>query len=1235
MSHPGPPEPPGATADPIAEERRVITVLFADLVGSTQLAEELDPEETRLVVSDAIRRVVEAIEAYGGYVKDLAGDGVLAFFGAPVAHEDDAERAVLAGLRISAAVSAYGEEVARAWGVDPLRVRVGVNTGPVVLGAIGGGGRVEYAAFGDAVNVAARLQALAAPGTVLVAQATRRIVEGIFAWGSDQELTLRGRGGAVRATVAEAPRADANRRSALHGRLVGREREVSELRAVIGRLATGIGGVVLLTGEAGIGKSRLLHELRDDFAAAGDVTGTATWLEGRCVSYGDSLPYWPFRELLREWIGVSVDDPELRVRVALRRRVAGLFGDRTDEIYPYLGALLGLSLEPDAARRLDGLSPEALRYRTFEVMRTLLARLATDGPVAVVLDDLHWADPTSIQLATSLLSTADEAAVLLVVAMRSERDRPSWQFREQTATAYPHRFVEIELQGLGADGERSLLDELVGADTLPDPVAARLLDEAEGNPFFLEELVRSIADAGALVREDGRWHFDHDVELHVPDSVEQVILARLARLEPATRRIVTAASVLGRHFGLGLLEHLADAGDDLRPALVDLQRLDLVRESRRWPQPEYRFKHALIQEAAYGTIVSTARQALHRRAAEWLERRRAEGGEADFGLLAHHWLAAADEERAIHSLTLAGDHARLAWSLDEAIGHYRALLPLLERRGQRQEIALVLFKLALALHTGMRFREANEAYQRAFEHWSPVAEPAHTDGVLRVGGYMVGMQPDPPRSYALPDIRLQMALFDRLVERWPEATIVPALAERWEISDDGLCYRFQLREGLRWSDGTPLTARDVEFGVRRNLDPERPALSIGIYFVIEGAREYHLGQTTDAETIGVHALDDRTVEFRLAAPAPYFMSVVNRPDGGPQPQHAYEAHGEAWLEPEHEVVSGAFSQVERGSELVELRRRPDPSVGRAGNVGRVRWQRMTGESLLTAFRDGEVDLADLGAVLSAPADISSTDVVLSAPASLISLVFDFRDPLVGNRHVRLALAHAIDRDALGGVVPPAFGVATGGLVPPALQGHTPEIALRYDPDRARAALARGDLRGTVRVAVAEGIQAPVVAAVVESWRTVLGLTVELRVIDMSAWRAVDDRFDLGTVVPHGWTPGYPDPEYFLRLLLQSDSRDITPTRGANYRSEAFDALIERARQERDGDARLELFHAADRLAVTEDVALIPLVYVRNTFLVKPWVRGWWEFGKSWTSFADLVVGDPVSAADAAGARRTS
>ncbi len=1153
----------------VREERKVLTAVFADVVGSTALAERLDPEDVKLVVGEAVARIVGEVESLGGHVKDLAGDGVLAFFGAPTTREDDAERAVLCALRIVGEMEEYAREVRRGWGAEGFGVRVGAATGAVVVGEVGAGSRVEYAAFGDTVNVAARLQSAAEPGSVLVDDATHRAVEGLFEWGDSRELELKGKSEPVAAWPVAGVAAAGRTQRGLPGvetRFVGRSRELGLGREALESLGAGRGGVLVVAGDAGIGKSRLLNELRELAERDGNC-----WLEGRCVSYGESLPYWPFRDLLRgEWIGAGADEPELRVRVGLRRRLEQLFDSgleaspakpatpgreipgppaasrrSAEELYPYLGGLLEVALEHEAAARTSQLSPEALQWRTFEVVGQLFARLAEDAPLVVALEDLHWADPTSVQLLEQLLSLAEEAPVLLVLSLRPERDHPAWALREHAGREFPHLLREIDLGPLG-DSDGELLVALVAPATLPAELERRVLEAADGNPFFLEELVRSLADVGALVRTDEGWRFDHAVEVEVPPTVEKAILARLDRLSAPARDLVTAASALGRTFPLPLLEGVLDepAGDSLH----ELQRLGLLRQSRRWPQPEYRFRHALIQETAYRTLLAEQRTRLHRRAAEWLEERYAGRDTEALGLLAYHWLRAQDEEKAADYLLRAGDKARLEYALDEAIEHYRDLLPLLERRGERQEIALVLFKLALALHTSLRFAEANETYQRAFEHWTP-PEPRVATARLRVATSFLPNDLDPKSAIAWPNIQACMQLFDRLVEAWPERTLVPSLAERWEISDDGLRYVFHLRDGLTWSDGTPLTAHDVEFGIKRVLDPASPGSSVAIYFALENGEETYLGRNTDWDAVGVRALDDRTVEFRLSAPAPYFMSVMNRPDGGPQPRHAIEGVAEA------RVVSGAFEVAERMDDRLVLRRRSE----RPGNIAEVELYRTAIVDALPAYERGETDLilvrytprlADLmpGAV--------HEDAVLGSPAWSAYIRFDHTHPVAGNLELRRELA---------------------GMM----------------------------------------VWEDILAAIADGWRDVFGERVAV-----SSWSWLEEeametgeRIQAAPIRITGWLPGYPDPEYYLRLLFQSTSR----TNEGGFADPVFDELIEAARQERSDRGRLERFHEADRYAVAERVAVIPLVYGRSTAFVQPRVQGWWEFGKSSANFADLVV----------------
>ena len=1202
------------------EERRVVTALFADIVGSTQLGERLDPEDLKLIVADAVARMIEAVEAFGGTVKDLAGDGLLALFGAPVAHEDDPERAIHSALKIVDDIGQFAVDVERGWGVDGFGVRVGVDTGLVVVGAIGTGGRVEYSALGDAVNTAARLQAEADKGSVLVGDETHRLAEPFFSWEGPESVTLKGKDGPTIAWTVSA--ASGSQRTSLSDAartpLIGRQREIDVAKSVAENVLKGSGGVLYLVGEPGIGKTRLMNEVHAMFDLAPMEHGAGTWLEGRCVSYGESLPYWPFRDLLHSWLGTSADEPELRLRVALRRAITALFGERSGQIEPYLAQLLALPSEQKEAAHLAELSPEALQYRTFEVMRELLSCLAAQGPVVVALEDLHWADATSLRLLERLLADTEQSALLLVLSMRPERDHAAWRVKEEAARLLPHRYREIVLDALTGDAGRELLDALVGRDTLPAEMAERIVRPAEGNPFFLEEIVRSLVDAGALTREGESWRFDHAVPIEIPPTVEKVILSRIDRLSPEARHSLTAAAVLGRQFQLEVLEAIAERDDvDVLATLAELQRLDLVRESRRWPEPEYRFKHALIQEAAYRTLVRPHRERLHRAAAGYLERRSAERQHEDAGVLAHHWLGASDEDKAVAYLVRAGDLARQEYALDEAVGHYLQLLPLLERRGERQELALASFKLALALHMSLRFAEANRAYQRGFEYWTPPAGPADTPTArLRLATSFLPDDSDPRSAIAWPNIQLCMNLFDRLVEQWPERTIVPNLAESWEIADDGLRYIFRLREGLAWSDGEPITAHDVEFGIKRVLNPDAPGSSVAIYFVLEEGEDYYLRRHDDPDRIGVRALDNRTVEFRLAAPAPYFMSVMNRPDGGPQPRHAIQRDGDGWTGIGRQVVSGPFEITSRDRSSLVLERRADYRGMREGRVGRIDYSMSDISTSAARYARDELDLVT---VRYTPRMVdlvtrSDEDAIVGPAAWSGYLAFDHHNSALASLDLRLALAYGLDRESMSDSLPTNLVVATGGVVPPALQGHTPDIALRFDPELARRHLEASGFEGRLPI-VSHEENGSLLEPVVRSWSDVLGIDVDQRTWTRATMPGLKDLREVAPIVFTGWLPGYADPEYFLRLLFQSTSK----TNEGGFSWPQFDALIEQARQERSDRGRLELFHQADRMIVTERVACIPLVYGRSMAIVKPWVTGWREFGKTSVNFADLIM----------------
>lgn len=711
--------PGGSIRETMREQRKVVTALSADIVGSTALGESVDPEDAREIIGEAIARIVLSVEEFGGTVKDLAGDGVLALFGAPVAHEDDPERAVRAALRIRDAIGEYAGEVYREWDLRGFGVRVGIESGLVVVGPVGAGQTIEYGAVGDAINTAARLQAAASPATVLVGGATRALVETLFDWGAEHALDLKGKAEPVVACEVAAARPVHGRPRGFEAPLVGRESELAVLADAAETLLRGSGGVLLLTGDPGVGKSRLLDEFRELLGADYAGKHRPLWLEGRCISYGESLPYLPFRELVRDWLRVPPDEGEKGLRESLRGGITGLVGADAGYVYPYLGAMLGVALEPETRAVLAGLSAATVQRRTFEAISMLLEHLAGRSGLVVAIEDAHWGDATSLQLVEHLIPLAGTEPLLLVITARPDEDHPSSRLREAGTRVIADRFHAIDLEALPAETERELLAALVGGGTVPAELETRILAHAEGNPFFLEELVRSLIDARVLSRENGDWRFEHDVPVEIPSTVERVILARIDRLAPACHDLLTAASVLGRQFGPALLEAVAGESG-IAEALSELHRLDFIRLDPRLSEQEYRFRHALIQETAYSTLLKRRRRELHRRAAAALETQFAERPEQAYGLLAHHHRAAGDLDKALEYYGEAADVARRAYAVEEALRLLTAALEVAVDLGLTPESATV----------GELHRRLGHVHEETGKPWQ--AQPEY-EAALRAG----------------------------------------------------------------------------------------------------------------------------------------------------------------------------------------------------------------------------------------------------------------------------------------------------------------------------------------------------------------------------------------------------------------------------------------------------------------------------------------------------------------------
>ncbi|HEX9890386.1 MAG TPA: adenylate/guanylate cyclase domain-containing protein [Nitriliruptorales bacterium] len=653
-----------------AGERRTITMLFCDVKDSTATAEQLDPEAWSDIMHEAMACFAGPVERYGGTVARLLGDAILAYFGAPVAHEDDPQRALLAALAILECSRDLCIRVREQHSTD-FDVRVGINTGLVVVGAMGSERFGEYAALGDAANVAARMEQTAEPGTIRIAEPTYRLIAPLFDTEPVGTIDVKGRTEPIAAYTVVAARGMPGQVRGIQGLsspMVGREQELAQLVEAVEAVQAGGGRIVAVTAEAGLGKSRLVSELRGRLEHAG-----LHWIAGQCHSYEDTTPYAPFIPALHDCLDLhDLDTPAARTARVLEI-ATDVLGESGREQGLYLCTLLGLPLDPGDRPAVAFTDPGTLRGRVFDAVAALLEGLSSRQPVVLELEDLHWADPTSIELVHHLLPVADRARILLLLLFRPRRDEPSWTLHEAAARDHAHRYTPITLSPLDDARSRELVGHLLRVEGLSPSVREAILAKAEGNPFFVEEVIRSLLDDGTVVRDGERFVATRDLDgIEVPDTLGAVLRTRLDRLEPATRTVVHTASVLGRDFSLEMLRLLVDPGLDLDGVLTDLERRELVFEKRREPDVVFSFKHALTRDAAYQTLLQSVRRDLHRVVGKLVEERYPD---RVFDL-AWHFAEADEPVRAVPYLVAAGEQAFAAFSREDAARYFRRALDL-------------------------------------------------------------------------------------------------------------------------------------------------------------------------------------------------------------------------------------------------------------------------------------------------------------------------------------------------------------------------------------------------------------------------------------------------------------------------------------------------------------------------------------------------------------------------------
>ena len=655
--------PKGSTPDPttsgphgLGDELRPITALFADVVGSTSLGEKLSAEEVKALIGECVGRMSRAVEEFGGTIQAYMGDGICGLFGVPNASEDDPERAARAGLRILEVIGDYAKDIEAAWNITDFNVRVGINSGQTAVGLVGGADK-QMVALGDTTNVAARLQSSTTPGTIAVGDATAKSLAHRFDFEPLGDIEVKGREVPVKAWRLEGLSSAGQTGSATP--LVGRDVEMSRLEALAQQLGTGRGGVLLLSGETGMGKTRLLDEFHKK------IPDNVTWLEGQCLSYTGGSAYLPFVEMLRSWLGVEEGEAEVAVRTKLRARMSSLLGWRLPNLLPFLGRLLSVKLDPQGEQLVAGLGRKELAEELRRAYAAWIEAMSYERPIVVAVEDMHWADGPTRELAEDLLALSDRAPVLLAATLRPDPASQGWRFRTRVLGDYPHRVMELPLRPLPGDAAKELINAVASHGDLDDTTTRAIVDRAEGNPLYIEELLRSLGERGALEQGRKQWTMSISAAAIIPAALENLLVARVDNLPPDAHRLAQLAAVIGRTFPARVLE-LVHETDSLDEGMSTLLRGQIVREVRRYPELEYTFSHGMLQEAALSTLTLDSRREIYGRVGAAFEELFAESLEDRYEVLAFYYYRSNEQGKALKYLEHAGRRAAELGATEQA-----------------------------------------------------------------------------------------------------------------------------------------------------------------------------------------------------------------------------------------------------------------------------------------------------------------------------------------------------------------------------------------------------------------------------------------------------------------------------------------------------------------------------------------------------------------------------------------
>jgi len=659
------------TRSSIEGERKLVTVFFADVANYTSISENLDPEEVHQIMDGCFKILMDEIHKYEGTINQFTGDGVMALFGAPVAHEDHAQRACYAALSIQKATGEYGGKIKKDTGVD-FKMRIGLNSGPVIVGSIGDDLRMDYTAVGDTTNLASRMESAASPGNVLVSKNTHRLAKDFFEFETLAKIEMKGKEEPQEAyRLLRTSEVDTRfKASVVKGltRFVGRKNSMSALMEVYEKARSGTGQVVGIVGEAGVGKSRLLLEFRNR-----TIQDQYKYLEGRCLHYGGSMAYLPILDILRSYFEIKEGEREYVIKKKMKEKIL-LLDQKLEYTLPSFHDLLSLKVDDEEYLKLK---PQVKREKTFEAIRDLFSRESQNRPLILTVEDHHWIDKTSEEFLDYLIGWLANARMMLILLYR-----PEYTHQWGSKSCYS----KIGLTQLTTKSSAELVQAMLEDGEVAPELKELVIGRAGGNPLFMEEFTGSLLENGSIEKQDKKYVLTKKIsEIQVPDTIQGIIAARIDRVEESLKRIMQVASVIGREFAFSILQIITGMREELKSHLLNLQGLEFIYEKQLFPELEYIFKHAITQEVAYNSLLIKRRREIHEKIGNAIEALYMARLEEFYEILAYHYQRSDNREKAAEYLIMAAKKAAYRFASEEAMAFSEEALKILDKLSSTEE----------------------------------------------------------------------------------------------------------------------------------------------------------------------------------------------------------------------------------------------------------------------------------------------------------------------------------------------------------------------------------------------------------------------------------------------------------------------------------------------------------------------------------------------------------------------